>query len=280
MATGGVTDGDRVVSRVVFGLVLTAVDGVEYYRIDGVEQMPPFLMTVVSDGDLWMFVSSTGALTAGRIDADHALFPYETDDRLHRNAGLTGPVTVIARTVEGRRQLWRPFGPERNPACRRSIAKSVLGDRLVFEEHHEDWGLDFRATWAPSSTHGWVRTVELTDRGGRWCSARGARRPARRHAGGRRCADRADPFEPGRRLQTIGDGTVEHARDLLARVVDHRPRRTGRIAHGDDRVVERLVGCRARPRRSVPSPPCSTDGRPTRDVWSRVVPVPTCCVAR
>ena len=154
MVTGGVSGG------------LTVVDGVEYYRIDGVEQMRPFLMTVVSDGDLWMFVSSTGALTAGRIDADHALFPYETDDRLHRNAGLTGPVTVLARTVDGRRQLWRPFGPERNPACRRSIAKSALGDRLVFEEHHEDWGLGFRATWAPSGSYGWARTVELIDLGG------------------------------------------------------------------------------------------------------------------
>ena len=54
---------------------LSPLDGVEYYRIDGVEQMEPFLMTVVSDSDLWMFVSSTGALTAGRIDADHACSP-------------------------------------------------------------------------------------------------------------------------------------------------------------------------------------------------------------
>ena len=124
-------------------------------------------MTVVSESDLWMFVSSTGALTAGRIDADHALFPYETVDRLHRAAGVTGPVTVIAQTVGGERRLWRPFGVELGASCTRSISKSVLGDRLVFEEHHADWGLDFRATWAPSSTHGWVRTVEIVDVGGR-----------------------------------------------------------------------------------------------------------------
>ena len=41
---------------------LTSIDGVEHYRIDGVEEMSPFLTTVVSDSDLWMFVSSTGAL--------------------------------------------------------------------------------------------------------------------------------------------------------------------------------------------------------------------------
>ena len=270
MVSGGVSGG------------LTVVDGVEYYRIDGVEQMRPFLMTVVSDGDLWMFVSSTGSLTAGRIDADHALFPYETDDRLHRNAGLTGPVTVIARTVDGRRQLWRPFGAERNPVCRRSIAKSVLGDRLVFEEHHEDWGLGFRATWAPSGTYGWARTVELIDLGGHGAEFEVLDGLLDVMPGGRRCADRADSLESGRRLQAIADRTLEHARDLLARVVDHRPRRTGRIA-------ARLPPC-GRPRRGVPnssstSTPvpwrrCSTGGRPVGDAWSWVVPAPTCCAAR
>ncbi len=142
---------------------LSPLDGVEHYRIDGVERMEPFLMTVVSDTDLWMFVSSTGALTAGRVDADHAIFPYETDDRLHRAVGITGPVTVIARQIDGRRELWRPFAAERSAACTRSLAKSVLGDRLVFEEHHDSWGLVFRVTWAPSATHGWVRTVEIVD---------------------------------------------------------------------------------------------------------------------
>ena len=141
------------------GLVVD--DGIEYYRIDGVEEMAPFLMTVVSDSDLWMFVSSTGALTAGRIDADHALFPYETDDRIHRAAGLAGPITLIARTVGGERRLWQPFAPVPTPGCTRSIAKSVLGNRLVFEEHNPGRGLVFRATWTPSDRYGWVRTAEL-----------------------------------------------------------------------------------------------------------------------
>ena len=148
-----------VADRVTGGLVV--LDGIECYRLEGVEEMAPFLMTVVSDADLWMFVSSTGALTAGRIDADHALFPYETDDRLHRAAGITGPITLIARTVDDERQLWQPFAPVPTTGCRRSIAKSVLGNRLVFEEHRPTWGLTYRATWAPSDAHGWVRTVEL-----------------------------------------------------------------------------------------------------------------------
>lgn len=97
-------------------------------------------MMVVSDSDLWSFVSSTGALTAGRVDADHALLPYETVDKLHRAVGSTGPVTAIARTLDGRRELWRPFGAELTASCARSIAKSVLGDRPIFEEHHDGWG--------------------------------------------------------------------------------------------------------------------------------------------
>ncbi|MFN3258527.1 MAG: hypothetical protein ACE37B_22825 [Ilumatobacter sp.] len=144
----------------VSGELLT-IGGVDHYRLDGVEEMAPFLMTVVSESDLWMFVSSNGALTAGRIDADHALFPYGTDDRIHRAAGTVGPVTVLARMVDGTRELWQPFAATPTPGCRRSIAKSVLGNRLVFDEHHPAWGLTFRAVWEPSDVHGWVRTTEI-----------------------------------------------------------------------------------------------------------------------
>jgi hypothetical protein len=144
---------------------LTTIEGVDYYRIDGVEHLQPFLMTVVSESDLWMFVSSTGVLTAGRVDADRSLFSYQTVDRIHRAAGISGPVTVIAREFDGERRLWRPFSADHDKACTRSIAKSVLGDRLMCIERHADWAIEFRATWAPSSTHGWVRTVEIVDTG-------------------------------------------------------------------------------------------------------------------
>jgi hypothetical protein len=105
-------------------------------------------------------------LTAGRLDADHALFPYETDDRLHRAVGISGPVTLVVRTVDGEREVWEPFGPRLMPGCTRSLAKHVLGTALRFEEHHADWGLRFRATWEPSHAFGWVRTVELVDEAG------------------------------------------------------------------------------------------------------------------
>jgi len=150
--------------RVTGGLV--EVDGQQWYRIHGLEAMAPFLTTVVSDSDLWLFVSSAGPLTAGRRDADHAFLPYETDDRLHRSVGVSGPVTLVAREVEGHREVWQPFARRPAAGCTRSIAKHVRGDALSMEEVNAAWGLSFRATWRPSRAYGWVRTVELADPSG------------------------------------------------------------------------------------------------------------------
>ena len=58
-------------------------DGETYYRISAFHRLDPFLMTLASDTDLWMFIASSGGLTAGRVDPDGALFPYRTVDQLH-----------------------------------------------------------------------------------------------------------------------------------------------------------------------------------------------------
>ncbi len=166
MAQTSDSDLERMVGRREATGRFRSIDGVDHYEIIDVDAMEPFLSTVVSDVDLWMFVSSAGSLTAGRVDADRALFPYVTDDQIHRATGSVGPVTLVARTVNGARELWRPFGRERDEGCRRSLAKSVLGDRIVFEERNPTWGLTYRATWAPSRAHGWVRSVELENDGG------------------------------------------------------------------------------------------------------------------
>ncbi len=142
---------------------LIEVDGQRWYRIEHLEAMPPFLTTVVSDSDLWLFVSSAGPLTAGRVDADHALLPYETDDRLHRAVGVSGPVTVLARGDGPAREVWRPFARRVEPGCARALEKHELGTALTFEEVNARWGLRVRMTWEPSRAYGWVRRVELTD---------------------------------------------------------------------------------------------------------------------
>ena len=145
---------------------LIEVAGQRWYRIEHLEGMEPFLTTVVSDSDLWLFVSSAGPLTAGRVDADRALLPYETDDRLHRAVGISGPVTILARGEGAQRELWRPFSRRAEPGCRRALEKHELGTSLTFEEVNDTWGLQLRMTWEPSGAYGWVRRVELTDLAG------------------------------------------------------------------------------------------------------------------
>ncbi|TVR36775.1 MAG: hypothetical protein EA388_02835 [Nitriliruptor sp.] len=138
-------------------------DGSRWYRIAGLEHMDPFLATVVSDSDLWMFVSSAGPLTAGRRDADHAILPYETDDRLHRAAGVSGPTTLVTRGSGAARERWQPFARRVDAGCTRALEKHELGTALTFEEVNAAWGLRIRMTWRPSRAYGWVRQVELTD---------------------------------------------------------------------------------------------------------------------
>lgn len=140
---------------------LRDIGGVRHYVVPAVDRMAPFLMSVVSDSDLWCFVSSSGGLTAGRRDAGDALFPYETDDRLHRAAGLTGPVTAVRVIDATGSALWEPFGRCARPGIRRTIAKSVVGDRLVFEEIDAALGLAFRYRWSTSDRFGLIRRSEL-----------------------------------------------------------------------------------------------------------------------
>src|SRR4030065_341771 len=71
------------------------IEGEQYYKISNYDQMPPFLMSIVSDSDLWMFISSNGALTAGRRNPDNAIFPYCPDDRIHDSPEVTGNRTII-----------------------------------------------------------------------------------------------------------------------------------------------------------------------------------------
>ena len=138
------------------------VDGVEMNRIAAIDQIDPFLMTIVSNSDLWMFISSAGGLTAGRVQPDRCIFPYETDDRLHHIGGRVGPATVLRVRRSGSTILWEPFTGD-NPATRRSLLKSVLGNAVVFEEQHLELGSTIRYRWAPSDRFGWVRTVTLAN---------------------------------------------------------------------------------------------------------------------
>ena len=135
--------------------------------IDHAEALAPFLTTVISDSDHWLFVASSGGLTCGRGDPSRALFPYVTEDKLLDAAGVTGPTTAVIVEREGQRALWHPLRDSDRLVYRitRRLYKSVLGGRLVFEEDNLDLGLVFRAEWCTSDRFGFVRESTLVNTG-------------------------------------------------------------------------------------------------------------------
>jgi hypothetical protein len=141
------------------------IDGERFYRIVNYDAMAPFLMSIVGDSDHWMFVSSTGALTAGRRDPDRALFPYYNDDRIHDSQDQTGGKTILRVARAGRTALWEPFSPRYEGLFRitRSLKKSVYSNKLIFEEVNHDLGLSFSQSWTSSDRFGFVRRAALVN---------------------------------------------------------------------------------------------------------------------
>ncbi len=144
---------------------LVDIGGERYFRISHCDVMAPFLMSLVSSSDQWLFVSSTGALTAGRRNTDQALFPYYTDDKIHDSVDLTGAKTIIKLTRGGQSLLWEPLSPRHEGHYRvtRSLAKNVYGNKLIFEEVNHDLGLAFTSAWMCSDRFGFVRRASLSN---------------------------------------------------------------------------------------------------------------------
>ena len=141
---------------------LRTIDDVEYYVIPDVDRLEPFLVGVVSSGDLWLYASSSGGVAAGRVNAEGSLFPYRTDDLLHLVHGFSGGFTAIRRDET----TWEPFTGRGGPGISRSLARSTAGDRLLFIETHEGLGLEASASWRFSERSGIVRTVRIRDLAG------------------------------------------------------------------------------------------------------------------
>lgn len=150
----------------VCGEFLT-LSGERYYAIHNVDAIPPFFVSVVSSSDHWLFISSTGGLTAGRVSPENALFPYVTVDKIHESWPHTGSKTLIRAAAKRDSREWEPF----NRACdgryptTRNLYKNVLGNKICFEEINHDLKLAFRYWWLTSDRYGFVRRCELTNLG-------------------------------------------------------------------------------------------------------------------
>lgn len=147
---------------------LVNLNGEEYYKISDFTGLTPFLITVVSHSDHWMFVSSRGGLTCGRRNADTALFPYITDDKIHDAGPNTGPMTIILVQRKGKTFFWQPFEEKYRGIynTEQNIYKATSGDTLMFEEINNDLKSAFTYKWMTSDKFGLIREstlINLTD---------------------------------------------------------------------------------------------------------------------
>jgi len=126
--------------------------------------MPPFFMSIVSPGNFWLFLSSNGALTCGRVSCESSLFPYYTVDKIHDAKGSTGPCTILQVTRNGKTSIWQPFSNEpRLYTTKRRLFKTIAGDRVEFEECNQDLGLTFSYQWSTAEDFGFVRSCNIAN---------------------------------------------------------------------------------------------------------------------
>ncbi len=145
------------------------MNGEPYLCIRDVDELAPFLMNVVSNGDVWIFAGSNTALTAGRRNPDCALFPYQTADKLLRLPHGSG-VTCLLRIGE---TLWEPWRESPRPAdVARNLYKHECGTSIVFEETHHALGLRMRWRLEASEEFGLVRHCTLKNVSTGWVNVR------------------------------------------------------------------------------------------------------------
>lgn len=154
----------QTAAKTVAGEIVTLATE-KYFKISNYDAMPPFFMNIVSDSDLWMFISSNGALTAGRRNPDNALFPYYTDDRIYDSNEITGSKTIVLVKKDGKTLLWEPFSSKYEGvySYTRNIYKNIIGNKLVFEEVNHDLGLSFQYAWENCDAFGFVKKSRVTN---------------------------------------------------------------------------------------------------------------------
>ena len=143
------------------------IEGENFYCISNYNEMRPFFMSIVSDSHHWMFISSNGALSAGRKNSEYSLFPYYTADKINESAETTGSKSIFQILHNGEILVWEPFS-ERNVslyATTRNLYKNTIGNKIIFEEINHDFNLTFRYEWNSSDIYGFVRKSSLENTG-------------------------------------------------------------------------------------------------------------------
>ena len=142
---------------------LVEINGEDYYKISNSDAMRPFFMSIVSNSNHWMFLSSNGGLTAGRKNSNYSLFPYYTDDKITESSENTGSKTILRVTKNEKTNLWEPFSKRYEGVYEitRNLYKNNYGNKVIFEEINHDLGLTFKYHWNSSNRYGFVKKSEL-----------------------------------------------------------------------------------------------------------------------
>jgi hypothetical protein len=144
-------------------LTRVQIDKETYYQISHVDKLRPFFMSIISDANHWLFIGSNGGLSAGRKNAEYALFPYYTDDKIIESAELTGSKTIFRFHKEGNVHLWEPFSIRYANLynLQRNLYKSIYGNTILFEEINHNLNLTFQYQWSLSNKYGFIRSSRL-----------------------------------------------------------------------------------------------------------------------
>lgn len=149
-------------------LVSTHLIGEAAFAIECDQLSGPFLMQLITSSDLWAFIGSNGAITAGRKNPDHALFPYYTQDKLFDMKATSGSFTAIRwkDASSGSQRVWIPFSeiPEGSDLISRRVIKSFSGSKIAIEETHGLLNLTVRILWTSSNTLGILRQTSLVSK--------------------------------------------------------------------------------------------------------------------
>jgi len=146
---------------------LVELEGEKFYCISNFDEMPPFFMTLVSESDHWMFLSSRGGLTCGRRAPGNAVFPYYTDDKIHDASATTGPFCTLLIEKEGREYVWEPFGN----GCpdvyltEKNLYKSTAGNKIIYEAINLTLQITYSYSWQNSDRFGFVKLSTVTNTG-------------------------------------------------------------------------------------------------------------------
>ncbi|MBE0424287.1 MAG: hypothetical protein IBX66_10170 [Lutibacter sp.] len=144
---------------------LITIGNESYYKISNVNKMRPFFMSIVSNSNHWMFLSSNGGLSVGRKNSNNALFPYYTDDKITESAEITGSKTIVQIHSEGKSYLWEPFSKKYEGVYKisRNLYKNSICNKVIFEEINHDFDIIFKYQWSSSDQYGFVKTASLVN---------------------------------------------------------------------------------------------------------------------